>query len=291
MKHFFSLFLIGLVLLSACSDNSEAPAPTVTIASAVETVADGDSVGQGALMKFRLVVDGHGAYISNIVATITDRDQMKTMMDVGVWATSLDTIVSFYKGAWDTENWTFSVMNNERLFGKASLTIYRDPVSAYGAITTWPDVTLTFQNTDGPHFFDVETGDVLTLQEAATRPADVDFAVYYYMDGTKPSPTFSSPGDEDAPTYYPAMNGWSALSYTKWDYVSQTTADAFDRATNDSLLIDRYDDVWGRRKYKFAYAGWVFPFKTTNGKIGLVKVIRSDNDAAGSIQFAVKVQQ
>jgi len=290
MKQIPALFIVLLVIITACSENGEIPEPSVVVGSGGEMVTHGDTIGEGTLMKFRLLLNGNGSHISNLVATITQGDQKRTMMDIGLWKTSLDTVVAFYKGNWETEQWTFTAMTSERTFATASLTIYRDTVSAYDPIVTYPDITLSFQGGTGAHYFDAETGETLTETEAAQRQDEVDFVVYYYVDGSKPSPTFSSPGDEDAATYYPAIKSWNTFNYTKWDYVSQTTVAAFDQAETDSLLIAKYDDVWGRRKYKYAYAGWVFPFRTTNGKIGLVKVIRADNDANGTIQFAVKVQ-
>ncbi len=286
----FSIILICSGILTSCSDDGTAPKPTVQVATGEGTISEGDTIGEGALMHFRLVINGNGAKITNLVATITCDGQKKTMMDFGLWKDKLDTIIGFYKSAWKQENWTFTVMTENRDFASAGITIHKGSISAFGPIVNWPLITLSFQNGEGPHYFDVETGEVLTDTEATTRQSDVDLLVYFYNDAGKPSPTFSSPGDQDALSHYPVIGNWSTLTYTKYDYVTQTTPEAFDEASNDSLLIKQYDDVWGRRKYKYATAGWVFPFKTTNGKIGLIKVLRSDLDASGTIDFAVKVQ-
>ncbi|HAQ65231.1 MAG TPA: hypothetical protein DCR43_05185 [Bacteroidales bacterium] len=286
---FFVILLCSGFLIS-CSEDDATPLPTLQIATGEGVVTNGDTIGEGTLMFFRLILNGNGTKITNLVATITYNDQKKTMMDFGLWKENLDTIIGFYKSDWQQENWTFTVMTEKRDFASAGLTILKDTISSFGSIVTWPLVTLSFQGINGPHYFDVETGEVLTDAEATVRQSDIDLLVYYYNDAGKPSPTFSSPGDQDALTHYPVIGNWTTLNYTKYDYVSQTTPDAFDKATNDSLLIKQYDDVWGRRKYKYATAGWVFPFKTANGKIGLIKVLRSDVDASGTIDFAVKVQ-
>jgi hypothetical protein len=141
------------------------------------------------------------------------------------------------------------------------------------------------------HFLKMDDGTVYSTPDATANQSKVDLLIYYFTDGTGPSPTFSSPGDQDAPDYYPEINSWPTKNYTKYDYVTKITEAQFDAADNDSLLIKAYNEYWGRRKYKYAVAGTIFPFKTISGKIGLIKVLQADTQANGKITFAIKVQK
>jgi len=123
----------------------------------------------------------------------------------------------------------------------------------------------------------------------------VDIITYYYVDVT-PSPTFSSAGETGGgiTEYYPTISQWTTKNYTKWDISVDSNpvpVSDFDACHNDSLLIVRYDDVWGKRKFKWANAGDVIPFLTTAGKKGMIQVISVENDPAGTITFAMKIQQ
>jgi hypothetical protein len=68
-------------------------------------------------------------------------------------------------------------------------------------------------------------------------------------------------------------------------------AEAYDQCHNDSLLIVAYDDVWGKRKFKWADPGDIIPFLTAKGKKGLLKVLSADHAATGTITFSLKIQQ
>ena len=66
---------------------------------------------------------------------------------------------------------------------------------------------------------------------------------------------------------------------------------SFDEADNDSLLVNAYrpGSVSGLSKY--AYTGKVVPFRTADGKYGLIRVIRADEVATGEMEIAIKIQK
>jgi hypothetical protein len=51
-----------------------------------------------------------------------------------------------------------------------------------------------------------------------------------------------------------------------------------------------YDEVWGKKKYKWVGAGMFIPFQTESGKKGIIKVLSADNNEAGSLTFSMKIQ-
>jgi hypothetical protein len=130
-------------------------------------------------------------------------------------------------------------------------------------------------------------------------PNQIDILTYFIVSEGTPSPVLSSPGEMDnasteAQAYYPYIAGWSPRNYTLWDISvdsSPISAEAFDAAQNDSLLIVSYHDVWGKKKFKWATTGRIIPFLTGSGKKGLLKVVNADEFDSGTIEVAVKIQQ
>jgi hypothetical protein len=42
---------------------------------------------------------------------------------------------------------------------------------------------------------------------------------------------------------------------------------------------------------KFCYTGKIVPFKTDQGKYGMIKVIRADETENGTVEMEIKIQQ
>jgi hypothetical protein len=226
------------------------------------------------------------------VVEVRSGEDVVTMLDYGFYKDELDTVLTFYKSSFENETWSFRIMNADRKTAFITLNVKKDSVTHYRNILVLTSVTMGYQdNSAYGHFLKMDDGTVYSIQDATGNQSKVDLLVYYFADGTGPSPTFSSPGDQDAPSYYPEINSWQTKNYTKYDYVTKITETQFDAADNDSLLIKAYNEYWGRRKYKYALAGTVFPFKTISGKIGLIKVLQADSQSDGKITFAIKVQK
>jgi len=88
---------------------------------------------------------------------------------------------------------------------------------------------------------------------------------------------------------------WSVRNQTMYDYYTSdnnlVTPAQFDLASNDSLLVNAYRPGSVSGQSKFAYTGKVVPFRSANGKYGLIKVIRTDETASGEMEIAVKIQK
>ena len=91
------------------------------------------------------------------------------------------------------------------------------------------------------------------------------------------------------------MSTWKVKKTTLYDYRSSdnnlVTSAQFDDAKNDSLLVTAYKPEKVSGNCKFGYTGKVIPFKTNEGKYGLIKVIHADEKEDGVIEIAIKVQK
>lgn len=280
------------MLFFSCKKEKTHIPPTLDLKSGEEFVSDGAIVSEGKALKFGVIVNSGDAKITNIVIKRISGTNTKTLLDKGIYLDKIDTTYTFYKDSCRNEEWVISVMDQNRNSVYSSIHISKSNIISYGEIIYHPSITLGYQNnTVYPHYFDPINGKTYFTKPSESEQNTTDILVYYYTDISTPSPTFSSPAELDAPTYYSELSTWTKKNYTAYDYITKVSIAEFDAATNDSLLIKKYDDLWGRRKYKYAIANTLFPFKTIAGKLGIVKVISADLNDTGKITFALKIQK
>ena len=238
------------------------------------------------------------ANITNLVVKKIMPDQtIKVVFDTGMNTNELNITKVFYQSIEEEAQWTIQVMDKNRQFATTSLTIYKDPNSTWGGIFEFPSLTMGYQeNTEFGQFLDPSSGEIWFSDTATMNQSSIQIITYYYVDDNLPSPTFSSAGETGGgiTAYYPVIGQWTSKNYTKWDIsVDSDPVDpvAYQNCHNDSLLILTYDDVWGKRKFKWADTGDIIPFLTATGKKGLIQVLSADHDPAGKITFSLKIQQ
>ncbi|HRZ42038.1 MAG TPA: hypothetical protein P5228_04975 [Bacteroidales bacterium] len=289
--------------LYSCKDDETHNPPVINMIADSGTISDGDTVAVGYPVRFRISATAADGNITNLTIKKVADGKTKTMLDSGMNSEGFDQTFTFYQGVEPEAEWVVSVMDRNRQQASISFTIYKDPLSTFGGIREWSAIRLGYQgNQTLGHFF-LPDPDKIYLEDSAGMFQDkVDFLVYFnYRDDNgimKPSPTFSSPGEEPSCTgelyaeYYPFLCNWTTRNYTKYDIraVNGVTAEMYDAAHNDSLLIVSYDDVWGKKKYKWAMPGTFIPFQTATGKKGIIRVIEADTTETGSILFSMKMQ-
>ncbi|MBP7463737.1 MAG: hypothetical protein KA793_05320 [Bacteroidales bacterium] len=307
MKHLYYLIILffALILLSvfsSCKPDEPLP-PAIELLFESGDIADGDTVAVGGPLRFTITATGADANITNFLVEKVYDGNYKTVLDSGLNSTGFTVKEVYYQGVEEEVSWKFSVMDRNRKSASVSLKVIKDPDSQFGGIIEFNEIVLGYQsNTLLGHFF-LPILEEVYFQDSATLFQDqVDVLTYFnYSEDNgvnMPSPTFSSPG-EDAGAYgllyteyYPFLTQWTTRNYTKYDIRADhgVSSDDFNSAHNDSLLIVSYDDVWGKKKYKWAVDGTIIPFQTAGGKKGLIKVLQADTVATGSIKFAMKIQ-
>lgn len=293
----FISFIAGL-LFSGCKKDNNSQPPAISLKSGSQYTADKSVVAVGRALHFGITAGSTDANITNLVVKkIMPDGSIKVVLDSGMNSASFSFDRTFFQGVEDTARWTFQVMDKNRQFATTAMTIYKDPNSSWGGILEYLAITMGYQNNpDIGHFLDPMSGKVFFADTAALNQSLIDIIPYYFVDDNLPSPTFSSAGEQGGgiTDYYPSIAEWTTKNYTLWDISVDSDPvppEAFDACHNDSLLILSYDDVWGKRKFKWAEPGDIIPFFTASGKKGLIKVISADHDAAGTIVFSMKIQQ
>ena len=295
------ILLMGLVLMlaiSSCKKDSNSVPPTVSLKTGTGYTPDGAIVAIGGPLRFGISASGTDANITNLVVKkIMPDGSVKVVLDSGMNSPSFSFDRTFYQNIEDTAQWTFQVMDKNRQFATRAMTIYKDPNSTWGGIYEFPSITMGFQNnTTYGQFLDPMTGTVYFADTASLNQSLIHIITYYYMDDNIPSSTFSSAGELGGgiTDYYPAIAQWTTKYYTKWDVSVDSDPvppEVFEACHNDSLLIVSYEEVYGKRKFKWANPGDIIPFLTATGKKGLIRVISTEYDATGTIVFAMKIQQ
>jgi hypothetical protein len=289
-KYFSFLSIIILMLFFSCKKEKTHIFPTIELRTGGEFVSEGAILSEGKPIKFGIIVHKGDAKITNLVVKRVSGTNIRTPLDKGIYVDMIDMIFSDFKDSCKSEEWVISVMDQNRNSASASIHITKSDIISYGEIIYHPSITLGFQNnSEYPHFFDPINGKTYFTMPSVSEQTTTDILVYYFTDGSMPSPTFSSPFEEDAPTYYSELENWTTKNYTLYDFVSKVSTAEFEAANNDSLLIIKY--VSGKRKYKYALENTIFPFKTGVGKLGIIRVISADIVDNGKITFAMKIQK
>ncbi len=293
--------ILAVCIVLGCRKEKKYKPPVINFKTGAYYTQNNDTVAVGHSLFFGIQARSDDSHITNftIKKKLADGNTV-VVMDTALYATYVDVEKSFFQNVEPVVTWLFAVMDRERLSAEISLVVHKDPNSLFGGIYYLPSVRLGFQNnTDYGQFLIPATGKVYGVDSAHLFQQAVDMLCYFKNEDNPPGPTLSSPGEmdnfsDDAKNFYPTIMTWQTRNYTLWDISvdgAPIAAEAFDAAQNDSLLILSYNEVWGKKKFKWATEGKIIPFKTASGKLGLIKVLHNDNTDNGFMELDIKIQQ
>lgn len=259
---------------------------------------DGSTLPAGSPIRIGIMASGAGVPLTYLrIERIINGDTL-TQLDRGIFAGSegYDQDFTFSKDTSGIELWRVIVMNADRDTAVRSLTFYLGGGTAYGPVEFFSNVRIGMQtNTFTGHFLDLHTGQVFDDNTVAGHEAVVDLVAYFYITSGLPSPTFTCPGYTAAVAYYPQFATWSTKNSLLYDYKTSDnnllTAEQFYAAENDSLLVSGYQPEKVSGNCKYCYTGKVIPFKTQEGKYGLIHVVQADEKEDGIIGMDIKIQK
>ncbi len=285
-----------------CKQEESAP-PEIRLIFDTGFTNEGDTLEIGYPIRFRVDASGEDSKITNLTIKKHFDGTVKTVLDSGMQSTGFVKDFTFYQGIEESVEWRITVQDRNRKQASVAITIYKDPLSKFGGIIEYSHIRLGYQDNNlVGNFFLPTTGNIFFEDSASMNQSLTDVLVYFNFredQGViKPSPTFSSPGEEPNCSgelyteYYPFLCNWSVRNYTKYDIraINGVNDASYSNAYNDSLLIVSYDDVWGKKKYKWANPGLFIPFQTAAGKKGIIKVEQADTVTTGTIVFSMKIQ-
>ncbi|MBK7211691.1 MAG: hypothetical protein IPH88_00035 [Bacteroidales bacterium] len=294
---FAFLPLLGILIFSCTKEESKHQTTLFLKTGTLYTHPEA-YIPVGGKIQIGVLASGGGVPLTYIrIVRISGNDTV-VQVDRGIYAgtAGFDADYSFSKDTSAKEVWEVLVMNSDRVKSTQTLIINRGDGVLYGDITHISSVQIGFQdNTTYAHFLDLDQGIAYSAPNLAGHEAEIDILGYYYVTSGLPSPSLTCPGYTAANGFYPELSGWPVKNTTLFDYKSTDnnliTIEQFDAAVNDSLLVTAYkpDKVSGNCKY--CYTGKVIPFKTQEGKYGLIKVLMADQLNGGSMEMEIKIQK
>lgn len=293
--------LIILLGLAGCSKES-APnvEPKILLKSGAYTVND-EFVPVGGKLTFGITATGGDAVITNLKIQRIADGVVTTELDQGLYIKEggLSRDYTAYKSAATKEVWRFFVMNSNRDSAITAITVNRGEGSAYGEILHYPSVKIGMQgNTSLPNFLDLHTGNSYRSSEVLGHEGEIDFVGFVYTTSGILSPTFCCPGytgSSSVTGHYPEILSWSTCRLTAYNYGASdnnlVSAEKFDSAQNDSLLVLSFNPQSVSGLCKYCNTGKIVPFKTEDGKFGLIRVLHADLSDRGYMELEIKIQK
>jgi hypothetical protein len=290
--------LITASTFFACKTDDPIIAPPSISLKAGEYTKQGDEIPVGGKIAFGVQANGGGDALTNVRIQRIVNGEATTELDRGIFVEEVDYEfeINAVKSGAQVEEWRFMAMNANRDTATTSLTIYLGEGSAYGSIQHFESIKIGMQdNTEFPHFLDVNTGTTYTNETVAGNEAKIDILAFVYLTGGEWSPTLNCPQYSTAPSYYPILSDWETRNSTLYDYNATDNdlvkLDEFVAAANDSLLVNSYSPGSSSGNCKYCYTGKLVPFKTQQGKYGIIRVIHADTTTDGYMELEIKVQE
>lgn len=294
----FCFLSAGIFFLTSCSPEEEISRASVILKSGSAYTAPGEEVSPGGKINIGILASGSGSPLTYLrIERITGNDTT-IQLDRGIYVgkEGFDADFSFRKGQAASEVWRVLVMNADRDTATASIMVRKGAGTNYGPIHHYADVVLGMQqNFTIASYLDADLGLVYDDVSVAGIEGTIDIVPYFYFTSGLPSPSLTCPGYTSVVGYYPSINTWFAKNSTLFDYNTSDndliSTSAFDAAVNDSLLVTGYNPTKVSGNCKYAYSGKVIPFKTQQGKYGLLKIVLADEHAEGTMLLEIKIQQ
>ncbi|NVO10547.1 MAG: hypothetical protein HXX16_11340 [Bacteroidales bacterium] len=297
------IFILALLLLysTGCKKDDEPTSkPIITLKSGGDYTQNGQSIAVGGKLKFGIMATNPRAIITDLKIQRIADGKLITEKDQGVYLKdSLNVDFNSTKSSATQEIWRFFVMNSNRDSSTTTLTINLGSGVDYGAIYHYPSLKIGMQsNTDLPNYLDLHTGLLYSKTNVSGHEGDIDLVGFVYTTSGVLSPTLCCPGYTGSSSVtgrYPEIASWSVTRLTSYDYHASdnnlVSASDFEHAQNDSLLVTSFKPESVSGLDKFCTTGKIVPFKTEDGKYGLVRVLHADLTETGYMELEVKIQK
>jgi hypothetical protein len=298
MLRYLSIFFISLVLFSSCEKDQQENKPPVILFKSGEFTDNEEPVPIGGKLSFGIVASTGSAPLTNFRVQRIVNGVAITEVDKGMYLSGegFEETINAVKSSAEEEIWRFMVMNANRDSAFITRKILLGEGSAYGPIQHFELVTIGMQDNEvHPHFLDLNTGETFTNSTVVGNESAIDLLGFVYYTGGKMSPTLSCPGYGTVAGYYPIVEGWTNPNSTLYDYNAVDNdlinPQEFEAAANDSLLVNSYNPQSVSGNCKYCYTGKIIPFKTQEGRYGLIRVLYADEVSTGYMELEIKVQE
>ncbi|MHC1704269.1 MAG: hypothetical protein AB9846_10210 [Tenuifilaceae bacterium] len=296
----FSLLAI-IVFISGCKKESEISVKPIIILKNGDYTQDEEIVPVGGKLKFGITATDGNAIITNLrIQRIADGKEI-IELDKGLYIKDggLNYDFNATKSSANQEIWQFFVMNSNRDSSVTSIIVNLGAGSAYGEIYHYSSIKIGMQNNNElPNYVDLHTGELFTKSYINGNEHKIDLVGFVYTTSGIISPTLCCPGYTGSSSVtgkYPEISSWEVRNLTVYDYYSSDnnliSEDKFIKSQNDSLLVNSFHPQSVSGLCKYCNTGKIIPFRTEDGKYGLVHVLHADLTESGYMELEVKIQK
>ena len=286
------VLLIILVVFSSCKKEEDVIGPPqIYIMSETGYVSGDTTMAAGEEIRLKVKMMKGDNNITNFTIDVFT-ESVQTYFDTGMNVGEIVWEGSFIKSLAPVEEWTFTVRDREGAYGQTSLTISLDTGIAYNPLHTYSALTLGAPDNDQQEgCFSVAGGGLYFHEEAAADTviqSDIDLLYFYSAEDKN---TIASPGANIEDGIFTVNPGsWTVVNTTRY-YKTSLTADDFNSAENDSIIIANYEEGEAKRKAKKLLQNDIYTFKTQCGKLGILMVNEVTGTNEGSVNIDIKIQQ
>jgi len=290
---FFKLEILVFIVVffSSCTKKDTDP-PVITFDASGGLVFKDTVFPAGTNFKVSLIAEMGGSNITNFVIKNYHDGQVTDYLYTGVNSETINITKILTKNVFDTEKWTFMVIDKNGKNASVSFNVYRDTSAGYQLVKVFPGVILGAQkNPAKGSFMSLKSGNTWFQPDAFNIQDSIE--LLYYFDSTGDANTIASAGANIATFIYPGSTSplyWSIRHETRFYKTAYSNVD-FNNVQNDSLLLVAYDEINGKRKAKNLAAGDVYSFKTAHARYGMFLVEQVLGADSGMVQFTIKIQK
>ncbi len=294
MGHFWSMQImipIAMLILSlsSCKKDPAQVAPVISFISEQGYTSHDTILQAGQKVKIGIRAATTNANLTYFSVRFND-GKSQILLDSGMNTPSLIYNLEVIKTNAPQEQWTFVIMDRNRIEQSVQIVFTKSDSSKWGKIRTMHDIILGAQeNSTIGSFFSLTDTSVMILTQAFENQPMADI-VYYYgqYEGT-----LASPNEAEAPGFFTGPEGianWTFKNETRYD-TTMIQSQVFDQSLNDSLILSAYEPAAGKKKGKYVQPGMVFSFRSPAGKLGLIKIEDVIPSPSGSVKMTVKIQE
>lgn len=303
MKHKYLIIAIFLIGLFSCKKESENHiTPEISLNNESLYTQNEQFVPVGGKLKFGIKAISLGEIITDLKIIRVSDGKTIVELDKGIFSRdSFSMDFNPTKSIATKDIWKFFIMNSNRDSASTTLTVNLGAGSAYGEINHYPSIIIGMQNNTGlPNYVDLHTGNLYTKTNISGHEGAIDLVAFVYTTSGILSPTLCCPGYTGSSSVtgadrYPEIESWSVKNLTSYDYYSSDNnlvpLTDFDNAKNDSLLVTAFKPGSVSGLCKYCFTNRIIPFKTEDGKYGMVHVKHADQTTNGYMELEIKIQK
>lgn len=286
-----SLFVI-LLFHSSCEKEENIMYPDIYLINEDGYVSSDTNIAAGDEIRVKLELAKGDNNITNFLIIVDANGEESRYFDTGMNTPYLIWEGVFIKTLAEIEEWQFVAYDRKGNASSVWLNISLDTSGGYNMLIDHGQLSLGAQeNAQDGGCYDIAEQKIYNHQLAAqdtSIQSGIDL-IYYYRD-IEDFHTIASSGANIDDGIFPVNPTTWDIRNTSRFLPASITAEDFNLATNDSIILANYNEGEAKRKAKNLSPGDIYTFRTQEGRLGMFMVENRNGTAEGNIVIKIKTQ-